>query len=76
MTETCGVDGCDETATLVNDSGASCDTHSCTVDGCDEHAVGETDGVPVCDVHMQLATADLLEHVQTWGDADSWGLQA
>jgi hypothetical protein len=76
MTETCDVDGCDDEAVLVDDKGASCETHICAVGDCDDHVVGETDEIPVCDDHMALATADLLDHVDTWGDGDEWGLRA
>lgn len=72
---TCDVSGCDGEATLVNDSGASCETHICTVEDCDDHAVGETDEIPLCDDHMMLATADLMDHSQTWGDAEDWRLE-
>jgi len=34
------------------------------------------DGVPACEEHHMLATADLLDHVATWGDADGWSVNA
>ena len=74
--QTCGVDGCEAQATMVDDNGASCDDHVCAVEGCDDHAVGEVDGVPACEEHHMLATADLLDHVATWGDADGWSVDA